>query len=189
MLDIGPAAKKTMTRHAPIKLLLKSLLLAHFHSVSFCLVSGWDLQVSGCDIRDSVLSTPNRLYKDARQKNSNAARAFISLGMKGSGESKRGASSGWRVRRKRKSLGQQNKVGEGNKEYGYGFFMVLWTEGETMLKQRGEKVGRNEQAFSFFLVFFALCGYRRSKPASLFYQKKMLIINLRLLATSLFNSW
>lgn len=88
MLDIGPAAKKTMTRHAPIKLLLKSLLLAHFHSVSFRLVSGRDLQVSGCDMRDSVLSTPNRLYKDARQKNSDAARAFISLGMKGGGESK-----------------------------------------------------------------------------------------------------
>lgn len=97
MLDIGPAAKKTMTRHAPIKLLLKSLLLAYFHSVSFRLVSGRDLQVSGCDIRDSVLSTPNRLYKDARQKKSDAARAFISLGMKGSGESKgaRRPGDGW----------------------------------------------------------------------------------------------
>lgn len=55
-----------------------------------------------------------------------------------------------------------------------------------MLKGKEEKVGRNKQAFLFF--FFALHGYRRSRPASLFYQKKMLIINLRLLATSLFNS-
>lgn len=35
---------------------------------------------------------------------------------------------------------------------------------------------------------FCLCGYRWSRPASLFYQEKMLIINLRLHATSLFNS-
>lgn len=57
-----------------------------------------------------------------------------------------------------------------------------------MLKEKEEKVGRNKQAFLFFFCSFALRGYRRSKQASLFYQKKMLIINLRLLATSLFNS-
>lgn len=34
---------------------------------------------------------------------------------------------------------------------------------------------------------FTLPGYRRSRLASLFHQEKMLIINLRLLATSLFN--
>lgn len=80
MVDIGLAAKKTMALHAPIKLLLKSPLLPRFHSVSFCLVSGQDLQVSGCDIRGSMLSTPNRLHKDARQKDSNMACAFICLG-------------------------------------------------------------------------------------------------------------
>lgn len=79
MLDIGLAAKKTMALHAPIKLLVKSPLLPCFHSVSFCLVSGQDLQVSGCDIRGSMLSTPNRLHKDARQKDSNIAHAFICL--------------------------------------------------------------------------------------------------------------
>lgn len=80
MVDIGLVAKKTMTRLAPIKFLPKSPLLAYFHSVSFCLVSGQDLQVSGCDIRDPMLSIPNRLCKDARQKNSNMACAFICLG-------------------------------------------------------------------------------------------------------------
>lgn len=104
MADTGPAAKKTITLHAAIKLLLKSPLLAHFHSVSFCLVSGQDLQVSGCDIRDSVLSTPNRLYKDARQKNSNMASTFICLGNESgrggkvvnrvSGEGEKGESGG-----------------------------------------------------------------------------------------------
>lgn len=88
MVDIGLAVKKTMTLHTPIKLLLKSPLLAHFHSVSFCLVSGQDLQVSGCDIRDSMLSTPNRLYKGARQKNSNTACTFICLGEEGGREGK-----------------------------------------------------------------------------------------------------
>lgn len=51
-----------------------------FHSVSVRLVSGQDLQVSGCDIRDPMLSTPNRLHKDRRQKDRNKACAFICLG-------------------------------------------------------------------------------------------------------------
>lgn len=79
MADIGLAAKKTMPLHAPIKLLLKSPLLTRFHSVSFCLVSGQDLQVFDCDIRDSTLSSPNRLHKDVRQKDSSAVCTFICL--------------------------------------------------------------------------------------------------------------
>lgn len=102
MVDIGLLAKKTMALHAPIKLLLKSPLLPCFHSVSFCLVSGQDLQVSDCDIRDSMLSTPNRLHKDARQKNSNMACAFICLG------------------KKKRRKGVERVMGEGEKERGRG---------------------------------------------------------------------
>lgn len=102
MVDIGLLAKKTMALHAPIKLLLKSPLLPCFHSVSFCLVSGQDLQVSDCDIRDSMLSTPNRLHKDARQKNSNTACAFICLG------------------KKKRRKGVERVMGEGEKERGRG---------------------------------------------------------------------
>lgn len=79
VVDIGLAAKKTMPLHGPIKFLLKSPLLTRFHSVSFCLVAGLDLQVSDCDIRDSASSSPNRLHKDARQKDSKVACTFICL--------------------------------------------------------------------------------------------------------------
>lgn len=76
MADIGLAAKETMTLHVPIKLFLKS---SSFSPLSFCLVSGQDLQVPGGDRRDSMSSTPNRLYKDAKQKENNMLCAFICL--------------------------------------------------------------------------------------------------------------
>lgn len=177
MVDIGLAAKKTMARHAPIKLLLKSPLLPRFHSVSFCLVSGQDLQVSGCDIRDSMLSTPNRLHKDRRQKDSNTACAFICLDKKGGREGK--GLRGWREREKKREWKRESEIVIS----GYGY---LWTQEqreeknpERKRRKRGEKKGE----------LFTLSGYRWARPASLFYQEKMLIINLRLHATSLFNSW
>lgn len=171
MLDIGLAAKKTMALHAPIKLLLKSPLLPRFHSVSFRLVSGQDLQVSGCDIRDSMLSTPNRLHKDARQKNSNAARAFIYV--RGKREGSRQGSRRGRVKKEKK---ERNS------------YLWIWifmdSKEKKIPKEKGGKEGR-KRGKHFFLLSL---GYRWSRPASLFYQEKMLIINLRLHATSLFNS-
>lgn len=65
---------------------------------------------------------------------------------------------------------------------GYGY---LWTRNSERRKKKqtkGEKM-RGEKG-----ELFTLSGYRWSRPASLFYQEKMLIINLRLHATSLFNS-
>lgn len=108
MVDIGLAAKKTMALHAPIKLLLKSPLLPCFHSVSFCLVSGQDLQVSGCDIRSSMLSTPNRLHKDARQKDSNTACAFICLGKDWGKEWRE--TIGWWEWEKRRAKGEEKRL-------------------------------------------------------------------------------
>ena len=130
MLDIGLAAKKTMALHAPIKLLLKSPLLPRFHSVSFCLVSGQDLQVSGCDIRDSMLSTPNRLHKDARQKNSNMACAFICLG-KERGERRKGVRGDGRGRKR-----EWKKKRERNSYLCVWIFMDSRTEGEEILKEK-----------------------------------------------------
>ena len=177
MLDIGLAAKKTMALHAPIKLLLKSPLLPRFHSVSFRLVSGQDLQVSGCDIRDSMLSTPNRLHKDARQKNSNAARAFICVRGEREG-SRRGSGRG------REGRSEEEKKRKEHLCMDMDIYGLKRAKNNTKRKRRnrGEKKG---EAF----LFYSPPGYRWSRPASLFYQEKMLIINLRLHATSLFNSW
>lgn len=52
---------------------------------------------------------------------------------------------------------------------------------EIRTKRRKKKTPRRKR------FLFTLPGYRRSRPASLSHQEKMLIINLRLLATSLFN--
>lgn len=149
MVDIGFAAKKTMALHAPIKLLLKSPLLPCFHSVSFWLVSGQDLQVSGCDIRDSLLSTPNRLHKDARQKNRNTACAFICFG-KGRGREGR-ESRGWGERGERGIVkGEKEDGGQKVKEiaiYRYGY---LWSQDQKEEKIKGEK--RGEKGKHFFLL-------------------------------------
>lgn len=154
MVDIGLAAKKTMNLLAPIKLLLKSPLLAHFHSVSFCLVSGQDLQVSGCDIRDSMLSIPNRLCKDARQKNSNMACAFICLGKERGREEKgvdRMVVEGERVKGWKNS-GQKYI----NAYYGYGF---LWNQEERERKyQEKKKEKRGEIGKPFFLLSPVIAG-------------------------------
>lgn len=122
--------------------------------MSFCLVSGQDLQVPGCDRRDSMLSTPNRLYKDARQIDSNVLCEFICLWKRDHGG------------------GAQHKV---NKLV---FLDVEFSE----MKNKGEKKNPRRKR-----CLFTLPGYHRSRPASLFHQEKMLIINLGLLATSLFN--
>lgn len=57
------------------------------------------------------------------------------------------------------------------------FLDVEFSENE---EQRG---GQNRKRH----FLFTLSGYRRSRPASLFHQEKMLIINLGPLPTSLFN--
>lgn len=73
--------------------------------------------------------------------------------------------------RRRKKRAEQHKVNE---------FVFLDAEfSEIRTKKRGEKRRKH--------FLFALPGYRRSRLASLFHLEKMLIINLRLLATSLFN--
>lgn len=152
-----------MTLHVPIKLFLKS---SSFSPLSFSLVSGQDLQVPGGDRRDSMSSTPNRLYKDAKQKENNVLCAFICLWKKkrrGGGQRTAGR---WRKKRV-----EQHKV---NKLV---FLDVEFSENE---EQRG---GQNRKRH----FPFTLSGYRRSRPASLFHQEKMLIINLGPLPTSLFN--
>lgn len=156
MVDIGLAAKKTMTLHAPIKLLLKSPLLAHFHSVSFCLVSGQDLQVSGCDIRDSMLSTPNRLYKDARQKNSNTACAFICLGKERGREGKGvdrviGEGEKWESKETKRKWTKKNRT-----RYGYGFLWNWEHRGKNTKKKKKEK--RVEIGKHFFLLSPVIAG-------------------------------
>lgn len=147
MLDIGLAAKKTMALHAPIKLLLKSPLLPRFHSVSFRLVSGQDLQVSGCDIRDSMLSTPNRLHKDARQKNSNAARAFIYV--RGEREGSRQGS-----RRGREGRGKEEEKERNN-------YLWIWifmdSKEKKIPKEKGGKEGR-KRGNHFFLLSPVIAG-------------------------------
>lgn len=147
MLDIGLAAKKTMALHAPIKLLLKSPLLPRFHSVSFRLVSGQDLQVSGCDIRDSMLSTPNRLHKDARQKNSNAARAFIYV--RGEREGSRQGS-----RRGREGRGKEEEKERNN-------YLWIWifmdSKEKKIPKEKGGKEGR-KRGKHFFLLSPVIAG-------------------------------
>lgn len=150
MVDIGLAAKKTMALHAPIKLLLKSPLLPRFHSVSFCLVSGQDLQVSGCDIRDSMLSTPNRLHKDTRQKNSNTACAFICLGKERGREGREWR--GWWEREKRRVKGEKESARKKEKEifiYGYGY---LWTQEqrEKNTNRKRRKRGEKRGSISFY---------------------------------------
>lgn len=94
-----------------------------------------------------MLSTPNRLHKDARQKNSNTACAFICLGKEREGGRKgveRGRRGGVRGsgREKRKTV-----------ICGYGY---LWSqeqrerEGKKILKEKkGGKRGEKRGSISF----------------------------------------
>lgn len=66
----------------------------------------------------------------------------------------------------------------------YSFWIWVFLRWRMQREKISKKKGVGWEAF-----LFTFSCYRWSRPASLFYQEKMLIINLRLHATSLFNSW
>lgn len=74
-LTLVSRQRKQWPPHAPIKLLLKS----QFNPLSFGVILTYRTYKTDCDMRDSKLSTLNRLHRDARQKDISKAYEFIGL--------------------------------------------------------------------------------------------------------------
>ena len=84
MVDIGLAGKKTMARHAPIKLLLKSSPFTRFHSVSFCLVGLTSLKVWHKGFQVSLLT--DKTWMQDKRTTTQSMHLFASVNPEGEKE-------------------------------------------------------------------------------------------------------